>query len=287
MLCRVMKVARSAYYAYRSAKTYVLSQKRAAIAKQVTEVFVEHRRRYGSRRVRAELKSRGVTVGRRTVRSVMKAEKLEAIRPKRFVPKTTDSNNKLASPNLLKDGENEPTIPRAVIIGDITYLPLSNGKWSYLATFQDKFTRRVVGWSVSNTMTEELVSSALRKALETGRISRDAIIHTDRGSQYSSNNFRLLLTENGLRQSMSGRGNCYDNAQAESFFARFKIELLEGGLFADVCEARSETFSYIEGYYNRVRRHSSLGNKSPAEFEAELENLREGAISESFLSGKT
>lgn len=279
-----MKVARSAYYAYRSAKTYVLSAKKAAIAAQVTEVFTEHRRRYGSRRVTAELKARGVTVGRFQVRSVMKAENLEAIRPKRFVPRTTTSNNALASPNLLKSAENEPTTPKAVIIGDITYLPLASGKWSYLATFQDKFTRRIVGWSVSNTMTEELVISALRKAFETGLIRGNAIVHTDRGSQYSSKNFRLLLTENGLRQSMSGRGNCYDNAQAESFFARFKIELLEGGLFTDESEARSETFSYIEGYYNRVRRHSSLGNKSPLEFEAELEKLRKGAISESFLS---
>lgn len=279
-----MKVARSAYYAYRSLTSDRLSAKKAAIAKQVKEVFTEHRRRYGSRRVAAELKSRGVIVGRFAVRSAMKRQQLEAIRPKRFVPKTTTSNNALASPNLLKNEENEPRHPKEVIIGDITYLPLASGKWSYLATFQDKFTRRIVGWSVSNTMTEELVIAALRKALETGRINRDAIIHTDRGSQYSANNFRLLLTENGIRQSMSGRGNCYDNAQAESFFARFKIELLEGGLFADVCEARSETFSYIEGYYNRVRRHSSLGNKSPLEFEAELENLRKGAISESFLS---
>jgi len=282
-----MIVTRSAYYSYRSSKTYGLSQRKAAIAKQVKEVFTEHRRRYGSRRVTAELKARGVTVGRCAVRSVMKAEKLEAIRPKRFVPQTTTSNNKLASPNLLKNEGNEPTRPKEVIIGDITYLPLASGKWSYLATFQDKYTRRIVGWSVSNTMTEELVISALRKALETGRISGNAIVHTDRGSQYSSNNFRSLLIENDLRQSMSAAGNCYDNAQAESFFARFKIELLEGGLFTDVCEARSETFSYIEGYYNRVRRHSSLGNKSPLEFEVELENLRKGEISESFLSSKT
>lgn len=284
MLCRVMKVARSAYYAYRSSQTYVLSQRKTVIAKQVKEVFAEHRRRYGSRRVTAELQAGGVKVGRFAVRSLMKAQQLEAIRPKRFVPKTTSSNNALASQNLLKNAENEPTSPKAVIIGDITYLPLASGKWSYLATFQDKYTRRIVGWSVSNTMTEELVIAALRKALLTGRISRDAIIHTDQGSQYSSNNFRLLLSDNCLRQSMSAAGNCYDNAQAESFFARFKIELLEGGLFADVLEARNETFSYIEGYYNRVRRHSSLGNKSPLEFEMDLENLRKGAISESLLS---
>lgn len=114
----------------------------------------------------------------------------------------------------------------------------------------------------------------MRKALQTEQINPDAIIHSDRGSQYSSNNFRLLLNESGLRQKiMSGRGNCHDNAQAESFFPRFKIELLEGGLFTDVFEARSETFSYIEGYYNRVRRYSSLGNKSPLEFEMKLESL--------------
>lgn len=273
MLCRVMKVSCSAYYAYRSSKTFVRSAKKAVIAKQVKEVFTENRRRYGSRRVTAELKAQGVKVGRFAVCSIMKAEKLLALCPERFVPKTTTANNKLASGNLLKNAGNEPTAPKTVIIGDITYLPLSSGKWSYLATFQDKFTRRVVGWSVSSAMTEELVISALRKALLTGRVSPDAIIHTDRGSQYSSNNFRLLLSQNDLRQSMSGQGNCYDNAQAESFFARFKIELLDGGLFTDVSEARSETFSYIEGYYNRIRRHPSLGNKSPLEFETELENI--------------
>lgn len=264
MLCRVMKVARSAYYEYRSSRSYVLSNRKAALAKQVKEVFTENCRRYGSRRVTAELKAQGQKVGRFAVRSIMRAEKLLAIRPKGFVPKTTTSNNALASENLLRNAANEPTAPKEVIIGDITYLPLASGKWSYLATFQDKYTRRVVGWSVSNTMTQELVMSALRKALETGRINPEAIIHTDRGSQYSSTNFRLLLSENAMRQSMSGRGNCYDNAQAESFFARFKIELLEGGLFSDVNEARSETFSYIEGYYNLSASAFEFGKQKPA-----------------------
>ena len=120
-------------------------------------------------------------------------------------------------------------------------------------------------------MTEGLVIEALEKAIKGGFISKNAIIHTDRGSQYSSNNFRKLLNKHELRQSMSGKGNCYDNAQAESFFARYKTEVLEKGMFEDIEQTRSETFSYIEGYYNRTRLHSSLG-MSPLEFEKMLQN---------------
>lgn len=266
-----MKVSAAAYYAWRAEKTYQLSKKRVALAKQVKEVFYRHRRRYGTRRILQELKAAGLTVGRCRVRSLMRLQALEAIRPKRFVPRTTESNNRMASENLLKSKENEPREPQRVIIGDITYVPHSNGKFCYLASFQDKFTRRIVGWSIAERMTEELVISALKKAFERGFIAAGAIIHTDRGSQYSSDNFRQMLKHSGLRQSMSGRGNCYDNAQAESFFARYKIELLEGGQFESVPQARSETFSYVEGYYNRTRRHSSLGYLSPAEFEKKFE----------------
>lgn len=116
-------------------------------------------------------------------------------------------------------------------------------------------------------MTSDIVVDAMKKALENKRITKNAIIHTDRGSQYASNEYRELLAKNSLRQSMSRKGNCYDNAQAESFFSRFKTELLEDGLFDDTQQTRSETFSYIEGYYNRVRIHSSLGYQSPEEFE--------------------
>jgi transposase InsO family protein len=120
-------------------------------------------------------------------------------------------------------------------------------------------------------MTAELVISALKKAVSKGLVKRGAIVHSDRGSQYASTGFRSVLQQNGFRQSMSGKGNCYDNAQAESFFSRFKAELIEGGTFEDVEQARSEIFSYIEGYYNRVRLHSGLGYKSPVEYEMELQ----------------
>jgi putative transposase len=266
-LCRVMKVSRSAYYAYRIGKSCLKREKETETAKKVKAIFFENRRRYGTRRISSKLKSGAESIGRFRVRRLMKEQDLKAIYPKRFVPKTTTSDNNLASENLLKSVENKPIIPKSVIIGDITYLPLANGKFAYLSSFQDKFTRRIVGWKVSDRMTEDIVIDSLQQGIERGFISKDAIIHTDRGSQYSSRNFRKLLGKHRLRQSMSGKGNCYDNAQAESFFARYKIELLEGGFFEDVNHARSETFSYIEGYYNRTRIHSAIGNQSPADFE--------------------
>ena len=179
---------------------------------------------------------------------------------------------------------NAPQKPREVIVGDITYLPLRTGRWGYLASWQDKFTRRVVGWAVAERMTAELVIKAFEKAIQSGSVEPGTIIPTDQGSQYVSNTFSALLTAAGCRQSMSRRGNCYDNAQAESFFSRYKAELLEDGVFADVSQARSETFSYIEGYYIRVRRHSALGYKSPDEFEREINIKTKGESSERVVS---
>jgi len=233
-----------------------------------------------------ELKSKGMEMGRCKVRRHMKEQDLRAISPKRFVPQTTDSKHDgLASPNLLKEaGSSGPLSWGEVIVGDITYLPVRDGGWCYLAMFQDKVTRRVVGWKVSERMTTELVTDALRSGLRQGLIKRGAIVHTDRGSQYVSGEYRRLLAQAGLRQSMSARGNCYDNAQAESFFSRFKTELVEGGVFETAAEARSETFGYIEGYYNRIRLHSGLDYKSPMDYERELKITERRSVRESFLS---
>ncbi|MBA2734054.1 MAG: IS3 family transposase [Acidobacteria bacterium] len=265
-----------------------MSEQKAAVAKQVEEVFYQHRRRYGSRRIVAELAAQGNPVGRFQVRSLMRRQKLQAIAPRRFVPRTTDSRHAYqVSPNLLMDGKNVARQAGEVIIGDITYLPLRSGKWSYLATWQDTFTRRIVGWAVEARMTDELVTKAFAKAVEGGGITLNTIVHTDRGSQYVSHNFRAQLQAHGCRQSMSRRANCWDNAQAESLFSRYKAELLEDGVFEDTGQARSETFSYIEGYYNRLRRHSALGYKSPEEFEREINLKKKGSSSESIVSGKT
>jgi putative transposase len=257
--------------------------RRKTLKQLVKNCYWEHRRRYGTRRIRADLLKVGVKIGRYQIRRLMQEEGLKAIQPKSFQPRTTDSKGVKAAPNLLAAVKMEECAPSKIIIGDITYLPLRNGKFCYLAIWQDKVTRRIIGWSIAETMTQELVISALEKAIRQDLVREGAIIHSDRGSQYASIAFRLLLQRSGFRQSMSGKGNCYDNAQAESFFSRFKAELIEGGVFENLEQAESEVFSYIEGYYNRVRIHSSLGYKSPLEFEAELKTKNNGG-KESFCS---
>lgn len=266
----MMKVSVSGYYTWRrkpEVKTDTEKNEREAVRK----CFYEHRKRYGTRRIAEELREQGIRIGRWKVRRLMREQGLKAINPKRFRPQTTDSkHNKLASPNLLQDKANEPQSWGEVIVGDITYIRLSGGRFCYLAIWQDKLTRRIVGWELSTEMTADLVIRALQKGLRQGLIKAGAIIHSDRGSQYVSNAFRELLKRCSLRQSMSGRGNCYDNAQAESFFSRFKTELIEDGIFADWETARSEVFSYIEFYYNRKRRHSGIGYKTPIKKEEKL-----------------
>ena len=182
---------------------------------------------------------------------------MTAISPKRFVPRTTDSRHDFGySPNLMR-AAGEPIEKGQVIVGDITYLPLQNGRWCYLATFQDKSTRRIVGWQVSANMTAQLVIDAFNRARRRGLIGCRAIIHTDRGSQYASVEYRRLLYINEFRQSMSAKGNCYDNAQAESFFSRFKAELIEDGSFESVEQAKSEI--------RRVHRRLLQSNSSTFE----------------------
>ena len=278
-----MEVSPSGYYAWRKRLTIAPKSRRKALAQLVRDCYFENRRRSGVRRITAALNKEGIKIGKYRVRRLMREQDLRAIQPKTFVPKTTDSKGVAPAPNLLKDIKTENCAARQIIIGDITYIALQNGSWCYLAMWQDKVTRRIIGWSLSDSMTAELVISALQKAISKGLVIAGAIIHSDRGSQYASNGFRELLRQSGLSQSMSGKGNCYDNAQAESFFSRFKAELIEGGAFTGLEEARSEIFSYIEGYYNRVRLHSSLGYQSPIEFEEKLK-LKNGGKIESFLS---
>ena len=278
-----MKVSASGYYAWRKRREKPPTLKRKRLAQLVRTCYFENRRRYGTRRIKKALAKQGIKIGRFQIRCLMGEQNLKAIQPKSFTPRTTDSKGVKAAPNLLAEVKVEECAAGKIIIGDITYIPLRGGKFCYLAIWQDKVTRRIVGWSLGLEMRAELVISALQKAIQKGLLKAGAIVHSDRGSQYASNGFRALLQTNGLRQSMSGKGNCYDNAQAESFFSRFKAELMEGGVFEDLEQARSEIFSYIEGYYNRVRLHSSLGYKSPMEFEAEL-IIKNGGKIDSFLS---
>jgi putative transposase len=213
-----MKVSLSAFYAFRRGATYRKTKRQNELDERVRTCFYFHRRRYGTRRLAVELQT-----GRASVRAAMRRENLRAIGPRRFKPRTTDSDHaSRVSPNLLKESANASTAAGEVIVGDITYIRLRDGSFCYLAIFQDKFTRRIVGWAISLRMTVQLVIDAFQMARRRALIKRGAIIHTDRGSQYAAVEFRRLLYIYGFRQSMSAKGNCYDNAQADALL--FEIQ---------------------------------------------------------------
>lgn len=261
VLCQAFGVSRSGYYAWRKRVPPL-----DALTAEVTQVFWRHSRRYGSRRITAELQAQGKAVGRHRIRRILQAEDLHAIQPKSFVPRTTNSRHgRRMSPNLLDGLQVER--PRQVLVSDITYLPLQSGQWAYLATWLDLCSRKIVGWQIAETMTAELVIGALQKLILRQPPARGLIVHSDRGGQYVDTEFRQLLQAYGYQQSMSRAGETYDNAFAESLFSRYKAELLEGSAFRDLTEAQMETFDYIERYYNPVRRHSALGYISPDEYE--------------------
>ena len=234
---------------------------------QVIETFQEHRRRYGSRRICAELKEKQVHIGKYKCRRILKQYGLKAIQPRSFVPRTTQSRHPYPiSPNLLLERD-APKKPDEVWVGDITYLPLSDGRWAYLSVWMDLYSRRIVGWHLERHMREELVIAALNKALGNRTTKPGLLVHSDRGGQYAGGEFRKLLVKRKMEQSMSRADDPYDNAAMESFFSRLKAELLEGGAFEDLEDARTEIFEYIEMYYNTHRKHSSLNYQSPRQYE--------------------
>ncbi|GAA4439813.1 hypothetical protein GCM10023188_36400 [Pontibacter saemangeumensis] len=265
-LCAVLQVSRSAYYGWLSGSRGVNKREEEA-ERLVLETFWEHRRRYGVRRLVAELREKGVEIGACKVRLVLRKHGLKAIQPRSFVPRTTDSRHPYPiSPNLLLESP-FPTSPNQVWVGDITYIPLAGGGFLYLAVWMDLYSRRIVGWRLDRHMQEELVVAALRQALGTRTVAQGVIMHSDRGGQYAGKSFRRLLDRRRVRQSMSRAGNAYDNAFMESCFSRFKAELLEGGAFENREDAQSEIFEYIEMYYNTRRRHSALAYQSPMNYE--------------------
>jgi putative transposase len=264
---RQLKVDKSSFY--RWAKERRPGKEKDMLEEKIDEVFWRHGRKYGSRRIYHELLDEGYAAGRHQIRRVMREQGLRAIQPRSFVPRTTNSRHSLGySPNLLLEMSLPPDGPLSVIVGDITFVPLQSGRWAYMATWTDLFSRRILGWALLDNMTEDLIIKAFEMLLGRVKLPTGCIIHSDRGGQYASKKFRRLLTLHGCRQSMSRAGETYDNAFAESLFSRYKAELLEGGAFANTEEAKMETFQYIDGYFNPVRRHSSIGYLSPLAFEA-------------------
>jgi len=265
-ICSVLGLARSSYYqASKPTKTELEDQQ---IGDQIETIFRKHLRRYGYRRIYDDLKDLEIKCGPARVRRIMKQRGLHAIQPKNYIPRTSDGRADQPSPNLLLDRD-DPCHINEVWIGDITFIPTSKG-WRYLAVVIDLCSRRVVGWSLADHLRADLVCGALAKALKSRSRPHNLIFHSDRGSQYGSKAFRASLGRAGITQSMSRRANPYDNAWTESFMGTLKSEMLQGGCFIDEKDARTEIFSYIEGYYNTERKHSALGYLSPSKFESNL-----------------
>ncbi|UOQ64836.1 IS3 family transposase [Hymenobacter volaticus] len=230
------------------------------------QAFRRHSGRYGTCRLRAELQAQDYQVHSAhagCARSACSAVTLVRTAHHKLRCSCARGPNRLL-------GQPAPTAPNRVWVGDITYLPRQGGGWLYLATWLDRCSRKVVGWDVRETMPEGLVSEALRRALAVWRPTAGLIVHSAQGSQYAATNFKALLAQHGAQQSMSQRGNCYDNAHAESFWSRLKTELLDGGSFPGLAEARLEISHYI-AYYNAERRHSALGYRTPNYFETQLQ----------------
>ena len=264
-VCRILDVSRSGFATWRGRQSSRRERRDQELLPVIQEVFWRHRRRYGARRIVAELQRRDMAVGVARVARLMKTAGLQAIQPKSFTPKTTESRHTLGyNQNLLADRA-PPRRINEVWVGDITYIPLRTGRFGYLALLMDLFSRRIVGWEYGSSMTEELVLTALRRAISSRQPEPSLIHHTDRGGQYASTRYRAVLRRAGMLQSMSAAANCYDNAFSESCFGTVKTELQLTD-YADDPEAVRELGEYVR-YYNVERRHSSLEYDTPVEFE--------------------
>lgn len=264
-VCRVLGASRSAYYAWLGGGPGARAQEDAEFGPQVEQSFRANNRRYGARRIAEDLKEQGWRISRRRVGRLMRERKLRAIQPKSFKPRTTDSRHRLGYNANLLLGADPPRDVNQVYVADITYVPLADGGFCYLATLLDLHSRRITGWALQESMTEDLVLAALRACLRSRQPPAGCIHHSDRGGQYAGHRYRTALRRAGLRQSMSRADDCYDNAFMESCFSTIKREL-EMQSYQDLAEARREISEYI-GYYNIRRRHSSIKYLSPAQFE--------------------
>ena len=265
LMCRVLQVSRSGYYAWCKRPPAPRTLKDQTLALAVSAIHAESRGRYGSPRVHAELRERGQRTARKRVARLMRAAGLCARARRRF-RRTTDSRHGLAITGNLLARRFAVRAPNSGWVTDITYLWTLEG-WLYLAVILDLFSRRVVGWALSERLERGLALDALQMALSDRQPPQGLLHHSDRGSQYASHEYQQLLAAYGVLSSMSRKGNCWDNAVAESFFASLKLELVYRSRWRTRTEARSEVFEYIELFYNRQRRHSALGYLCPNEFE--------------------
>lgn len=266
MMARVLMVSRSGFYAWcKAGSPSTRARERAALDERVKAVFDAHKGRYGAPRITRELSELGHGYDEKTVAASLRRQGLRARAARRFKATTNSAHALPVAPNVLEQ-DFTASEPNEKWVQDITYLATEQG-WLYLAVVIDLYSRQVVGWAMSERMKAKLVCNALQMALWRRAMPSGVIVHSDRGSQYCSKRFQRLVTRHSLRCSMSRRGDCFDNACAESFFHTLKVELTHGVRYHSRDELRREVFEYIETYYNRVRRHSAIGYVSPTVFE--------------------
>jgi transposase InsO family protein len=265
LMCRLLDVSRSGFYAWLRRGCSPRQQQDQELGEQIDQIHHKSHRTYGSPRVHAELRAQGVRCGKKRVARLMRQRGLSA-RRRRSKIRTTDSRHghPVAPERLGRDFAVEQ--PNRVWVSDITYIPTGQG-WLYLAVIVDLYSRMVVGWAMSRCIDKELVLSALEMAVARRKPEAGLIHHSDRGSQYASDAYQQMLQAYGMVASMSHKGDCWDNAVAESFFASLKVERVNEQDYGGPREARMDVFEYIEVFYNRVRRHSYLGYRSPLAFE--------------------
>lgn len=268
IMARVFEVSRSGFYEWQAAsdRRHANQQANSAFDVQIKTLFFQFKQKYGAPRLANELKLLGKPADKKTVAASLRRQGLRARAARKFKATTNSKHNLPVSPNLLEQ-DFSASRPNQKWVGDITYLWTDEG-WMYLATVIDLYSRRVVGWAMSDRMTAKLVCDALMMALWRRKMPEGVTFHSDRGSQYCSRDFQRLIRKHKLRSSMSAKGNCYDNAVAESFFHSLKVEAIHGERFPTRDAMRATVFEYIEVDYNRVRQHSANGYISPEAFEA-------------------
>jgi len=277
--CRVLRVSRAGYYHWCQKEVPKRQRENAELLKRTRALYQHYRSRYGSPRITRVLRQEGYHCSRNRVARLMRQGGLRA-RPKRRYVVTTCSDHRKASPNVL-DRNFAAARPNQIWASDITYIPTRQDRWLYVATVMDLCTRKIVGLAMRDDLSQQLVIDALRQAIDRQQPKAGLLLHSDRGVQYSSDAYRAILREHGIRQSMSRKGNCWDNAAMESFFKTLKVELVYAQDYETHQEAQQSIFEYIEIFYNRQRMHSTLNFQTPIAFEAIINQSTTPAMTKS------
>lgn len=264
-MCKALEVSRSGYHKYIHQKMMGRRLENHRITEMIKDIFKKSHERYGSLKIRKELFSKGYIINKKRIARIMKINGLKAKARRKYKVTTKSGNNEIFADNKVNQ-QFQVSKPNKIWVSDITYIWTQEG-WLYLAIIMDLFSRMIVGWSMSKNIKAKLVTDAIEQAFMNREVDAGLIFHSDRGSQYTSKEVQKILSEHGCQQSMSTKGNCYDNAVAESFFHTLKVELIYSEKYLTRQSAISSIFEYIEIFYNRERRHATLNYYSPAEFE--------------------